>query len=84
MDDLIIKLHVVFIEDTKIGGYTGYALQFPNVIVEGETKEKLIKSLFNSLNLYCEHVKNENLRFAKNRVNNEDYEIESYELKLKL
>ena len=44
-----ISLEVVLIEDKKIGGYSGYFKQFPNVFSEGETQEELINNLFNAL-----------------------------------
>lgn len=40
-----MRLRVVIHEDKEIGGYSGYFLSIPSVIVEGETKEELFQNL---------------------------------------
>lgn len=45
-----LKLTGVIFEDTENGGFTGYFLEFPDVIVEANTKEEIKASLLENLN----------------------------------
>lgn len=36
---------IILIEDSKVGGYTGYIKEFPNIPVEGETLEEVKQNL---------------------------------------
>ena len=44
-----IPLNAVLVEDPKIGGYTAYFKQLPDIIAEGETDEEAMKNLMNAV-----------------------------------
>jgi len=40
---------IIYVEDPKIGGYTAFFKNFPNIITEGNTRKKARKNLWNAL-----------------------------------
>lgn len=46
---LNIPLNAVLVEDPKIGGYTAYFKQFPDIIAEGETDDEAMRNLTNAV-----------------------------------
>ena len=40
---------LILIEDSKVGGYTGFLKELPQVIVEGETPEEVKQNLANTM-----------------------------------
>lgn len=57
------SLTAIMVQDPKIGGYSGYFKQFPNIIAEGETDEELLNNLMYALSIVMEDKNNdENLQ----------------------
>jgi len=52
-----LSLDCIMVEDPKIGGYTAFFKQFPNIISEGETvkeaKDNLINAIYDALH-HCQ------------------------------
>ena len=46
---LHIPLNAVLVGDPKIGGFTAYFKQFPDIIAEGETDDEAMKNLTNAV-----------------------------------
>ena len=42
---LNIPLNAVLVQDPKIGGYTAYFKQFPDIVAEGDTDDEAMKNL---------------------------------------
>jgi hypothetical protein len=42
---LNIPLNAVLVQDPKIGGFTAYFKQFPDIIAEGDTDDEAMKNL---------------------------------------
>jgi hypothetical protein len=42
----VLPLTILFIEDPKTHGYTAFCAEYPDVIVEGDTKELAKQTLF--------------------------------------
>ena len=40
---------LILIEDSKVGGYTGFLKELPQVVVEGETSEEVKENLANTM-----------------------------------
>lgn len=47
-----ISLNVIMIKDPKIGGYTAFFKQLPDIISEGETQKKAVDNLIEALKAY--------------------------------
>jgi len=45
----MFSLNAILVEDPKLGGFTAFFKQFPNIISEGETEEEAIQNLLNAL-----------------------------------
>ena len=51
MSTVLITLPVtpIYVEDEKIGGYTVFFKEFPNIISEGETKEDALDNIIRTV-----------------------------------
>jgi len=51
MSIVLITLPVtpIYVEDEKIGGYTVFFKEFPNIIAEGETKEDALDNIIRTV-----------------------------------
>jgi predicted RNase H-like HicB family nuclease len=51
MSTVLITLPVtpIYVEDEKIGGYTVFFKEFPNIISEGETKEDALDNIIKTV-----------------------------------
>lgn len=49
-----VPLLAVYVTDEK-GGYTGYFVQFPEIIAEGDTREETEKNLFDLMYAVFQH-----------------------------
>jgi predicted RNase H-like HicB family nuclease len=51
MNTILIELPVtpIYVEDKKIGGYTIYFKEFPDIIAEGKSKEEALQNLKNTI-----------------------------------
>ena len=47
--DFNLPLTVIMVEDPKIGGYTAFFKQFPNIIAEGDNDEDAMNNLMNAI-----------------------------------
>ncbi len=50
-------MKAIFIEDTRIGGFTAFFDELPNIITEGETKEEALENLISLVNIVSEYEK---------------------------
>jgi predicted RNase H-like HicB family nuclease len=44
-----ISLTPIFVEDFRLGGYTVYFKEFPDIISEGETQDEALKNIKNTV-----------------------------------
>ena len=56
------SLDIVYVEDTKIGGFTVYFAQLPNIIAEGDTKEEAEENLMDTILTVFEYQKNSEIK----------------------
>jgi len=66
-----IPLTIVMIEDARIGGFTAFFKQFPDIVAEGDTDEKAMKNLMNTVYdvfVYKNSVKSNQLSLSKNII----------------
>ena len=49
MSDLKFSFTCVMVEDPKLGGYTAFFKQIPNIIAEGESSDEAFENLMNAL-----------------------------------
>jgi predicted RNase H-like HicB family nuclease len=59
-----LELKIVFVEDPKIGGYTAYFKNIPNVIAEGETKQQAYDNLIELLAIVVEYKERQKYVFV--------------------
>ena len=50
-----LSLNIVMVEDKKLGGYTAFFKQFPEVVVEGENEKEAMSTLIETLQLVLKH-----------------------------
>lgn len=64
-----LQLNAVFVEAQE-GGYTGYFVEFPEAIAEGETQLEVEANLVEALKIVLEYKKeeNENLAFLQGKT----------------
>jgi len=53
------SLTAIMVKDPKIGGFTGYFKQFPNIIAEGETDKDLLNNLMYALGTVMDDKNND-------------------------
>jgi len=54
-----LPLTLILVEDPKIGGYTAFFKQFPNIIAEGDTDEEATSNLMNTVHDVFDHLAKE-------------------------
>jgi predicted RNase H-like HicB family nuclease len=75
-------LTAVFVKD-KDGGYTGFIMEVPGVVAEGDTKKEVEKNLFECLGEMLRFNKDEReLQRLTNGGEGEDYETETFNFEL--
>jgi predicted RNase H-like HicB family nuclease len=60
-----IKLDVIMVEDPKIGGFTAFFAQFPNIIAEGESEDEAVTNLNVLVSDVFAHQMNEEMASEK-------------------
>lgn len=71
---------ILLVEDQTIGGYTAFFAEFPNIVVEGETKEEAKQKLFDVAQSVFDFKRKQalNERLLKNTA----YSVEPYNAEL--
>ena len=60
-------LNTVLMEDLKIGGFTVYFKEFPDVIAEGDNEDQAIKNLLDALRIVLKHKSEQDKEWLENR-----------------
>jgi predicted RNase H-like HicB family nuclease len=74
-----LTLTGVVVQDKATKGYTGYMLEIPEVIAEGNTREEVENALFENLKAVIEFRREDSENEMKA---NGDYSTKSFELEL--
>jgi len=45
-----INMTVIMVEDPKVGGFTAFFKQLPNIVAEGENSDEALNNLLNAVN----------------------------------
>jgi predicted RNase H-like HicB family nuclease len=63
MSTVLITLPVtpIYVEDEKIGGYTVFFKEFPNIISEGETKEDALDNIIKTVHDVFKYKKTQSI-----------------------
>jgi len=61
METKKLSLTCIMIKDPKLGGYTAFFKQFPNIISEGETTDEAIDNLMNAIHDVFEYQNNQDM-----------------------
>ncbi len=61
-----VSLTPIFIEDFRLGGYSVYFKEFPDIISQGETQEKALQNIKNAVFDVFKHKNNESEEFNIN------------------
>ena len=46
----------IYVKDPKLGGYTAYFRDFPNIVAQGETKKEAQENLWNTTHDVLKHL----------------------------
>jgi len=50
-----IPLKLILVEDPKVGGYTSFFAQFPEILAQGETEDEATENLFKTVSIVFKH-----------------------------
>jgi hypothetical protein len=65
-----LPLTVIMVEDPKIGGYTAFFKQFPNIVAEGDSDKSAMNNLMNAVHdVFTYQGENENLDEIDGSIN---------------
>lgn len=78
-----LPLTAVFVKDKEDGGYTGFFMEVPGVVAEGDTKEETEENLFECLMAMLRFNRDEKkLQQITSWANNGDFETETFNFEL--
>jgi predicted RNase H-like HicB family nuclease len=78
-------LTAVFVKDKEDGGYTGFIMEVPGVVAEGDTKQEVEANLFECLGAMLRFNKDEReIQRLTHGEDDDDYETETFNFELSL
>lgn len=78
-EKVTLTLTGVVVQDSSTGGFTGYMLEMPEVIAEGNTQEEVEKTLFENMKTVLEFKRSD---FEQELKSNGNFSTKSFELEL--